>query len=99
VLTAGTGISVTNGAGSITVTNTSPSSGGTVTSVALTVPTGFAVSGSPITTSGTLAITLSNENANAVFVGPVSGAAAAPNFRALTLADLPPDVLEASLIY
>jgi hypothetical protein len=30
---------------------------GTVTSVAATVPTGFAISGSPITTSGTLAVT------------------------------------------
>lgn len=34
-----------------------PSGNGSVTSVALTVPTGLAVSGSPITTSGTLIIT------------------------------------------
>jgi hypothetical protein len=33
---------------------------GTVTSVAATVPTGFAVSGSPITTSGTLAVTFAS---------------------------------------
>jgi hypothetical protein len=33
---------------------------GTVTSVAATVPTGFAISGSPITTSGTLAITFAS---------------------------------------
>jgi hypothetical protein len=32
------------------------SGGGTVTSVALTAPTGFSVSGSPITTSGTIAL-------------------------------------------
>ena len=32
--------------------------GGTVTSVGLSVPTGLSISGSPITTSGTLAITL-----------------------------------------
>ncbi len=32
---------------------------GTVTSVSLTVPTGLSISGSPITTSGTLAISLS----------------------------------------
>lgn len=51
-LTAGTGISVTNGAGSITIANTG------VTSVAMTVPTGLTVSGSPITTTGTFAITL-----------------------------------------
>lgn len=35
-------------------------SGGTVTSVSATVPTGFAISGSPITTSGTLAITFAS---------------------------------------
>lgn len=56
-LTAGTGISVTAASdGTLTVANTSPSSGGTVTSVAMTVPTGLSVSGSPITTSGTLAV-------------------------------------------
>lgn len=34
--------------------------GGTVTSVAMTVPTGLTVSGSPITTSGTLAVSLAS---------------------------------------
>ena len=43
--------------GSAWVNVAAPSGGGgTVTSVALTVPTGLSVSGSPITTSGTLAI-------------------------------------------
>lgn len=37
--------------------NGSGGGGGTVTSVALSMPTGFSVSGSPITTSGTLAVT------------------------------------------
>lgn len=50
-ITAGTGISVTNGAGAITIANTG------VTSVGLSVPTGLSVSGSPVTTTGTLAIT------------------------------------------
>jgi len=36
--------------------NNTPATGGTVTSVALTVPTAFSVTGSPITTAGTLAI-------------------------------------------
>jgi hypothetical protein len=36
---------------------TTPASGGSVTSVALTVPPAFSVTGSPITTAGTLAIT------------------------------------------
>lgn len=51
--------------GIITGGSTAPSSGGgggggtgTVTSVGLTMPTGFSVSGSPITSSGTLAVTL-----------------------------------------
>lgn len=37
---------------------------GTVTSVAATVPPGFSISGSPVTTSGTLAITRSGGNDN-----------------------------------
>lgn len=40
-----------------THTLTAPGSGGTVTSVNLTMPFGFSVSGTPITTSGTLAVT------------------------------------------
>jgi hypothetical protein len=37
--------------------NSTPSTGGTVTSVALTMPAAFSVTGSPITTAGTLAVT------------------------------------------
>jgi hypothetical protein len=55
-LTAGTGISITNGTGSISIASTAT---GTVTSVAATVPAFLSISGSPITTSGTLAIGLS----------------------------------------
>jgi hypothetical protein len=56
-LSAGTGISINTASdGALTIVNTSPSSGGTVTSVAMTVPTGLSISGSPITTSGTLAL-------------------------------------------
>ena len=62
---------------------------GTVTSVAQTVPSIMSVSGSPITTSGTLAITLATEAANKVFSGPTTGADAAPTFRSLVAADLP----------
>jgi len=58
-LTASTGISVTGTYPNFTIANTSPSSGGTVTSVAATVPSVFSIAGSPITTSGTLAITYS----------------------------------------
>jgi hypothetical protein len=57
-LTAGTNVSISNTAGGITISAT-PASGGTVTSVAMTVPSFLSVTGSPITTSGTLAVTLS----------------------------------------
>lgn len=63
--------------------------GGTVTSVGLSMPTEFSVSGSPVTGSGTLAVTKANETANTVWAGPSSGAAAQPTFRALTAADIP----------
>ena len=62
---------------------------GTVTSVAQTVPSEFSVAGSPITTSGTLAITKATQTANTVWAGPTSGGAAQPAFRALVPADLP----------
>jgi hypothetical protein len=63
---------------------------GTVSSVAMTVPgTIYDISGSPITGSGTLALSLKNQNANTVFAGPSTGAAAAPTFRSLVAADIP----------
>jgi hypothetical protein len=63
---------------------------GTVSSVALSLPTAlFDVTGSPVTTSGTLTATLDNQTANYVFAGPTSGGAATPGFRALVASDLP----------
>ena len=68
-----------------------PSSGlGTVTSVGMTVPGALlSVSGSPITTSGTLAVSLVTQSANCIFAGPTSGGAATPTCRAMVAADLP----------
>lgn len=66
-----------------------------VSSVALTlaVPGIFteSVTGSPITGTGTLALTigLATESANFVWAGPTSGGAGAPTFRALVVADIP----------
>ena len=53
-LSAGTGISISGTYPNFTITNSSPSSGGTVTSVGSNNGTGL--TGGPITTSGTLAI-------------------------------------------
>lgn len=70
--------------------------GGGVTSVALTAPAIFSVGGSPVTSSGTLAITLATESANLIWAGPASGSAATPTFRSLVAADVPAINLAAS---
>lgn len=61
---------------------------GTVTSVALSLPAIFSVTGSPVTTTGTLTASLASQTANTVFAAP-NGAAGAPTFRALVAADIP----------
>ena len=55
--------------------------------ITLTMPSEFAVGGSPATIGSTLAVTKSIQAANTVWAGPSSGAAAAPAFRALVGAD------------
>ncbi len=65
------------------------SGAGTVSSVALTAPAILTVSGSPITTSGTLAMTLATQTANTIWAGPTAAGPTAPTFRALVTADLP----------
>jgi hypothetical protein len=62
---------------------------GTVTSVALTAPAFLSVAGSPVTTIGTLALSLATQSANLAFAGPATGAAAAPTFRSLVANDIP----------
>lgn len=66
-----------------------PPGTGTVTSVGLSLPAFFTVSGSPVTGSGTLTAVLATQTANTVFAGPSTGSAAAPTFRALVSGDLP----------
>lgn len=63
--------------------------GGTVTSVGLTMPSLFSVSGSPVTSSGTLAVSFASKAANTVLAGPTSGASGTPTMRALVVADIP----------
>jgi hypothetical protein len=80
----------TDGAGAISWETVAGS--GTVTSVDLTAPAIFTVSGNPITTSGTLDLSLAVQDANKVWAGPTNGADAEPTFRALVLADLPANI-------
>jgi hypothetical protein len=67
-------------------------SAGSVTSVALsdgsTTPI-FNISGSPVTSSGTLTQTLATQAANTIFAGPTTGGATQPGFRSLVAADIP----------
>lgn len=83
------GFVLTSNGGSADPTFQAVPAGGTVTSVAETVPVEFTISGSPITTAGTLAIGKATETANTVWAGPTSGGAAQPTFRAEVCADLP----------
>jgi len=70
---------------------------GTVTSVAVSSSPDSGgilapgVSGSPITTSGTIALTVqfNPQPANTALLGPTAGGSATPAFRAITTADLP----------
>lgn len=73
---------------------------GTVTSVALASsgPSIYTVSGSPITTAGTITLSENLQASCTVFSGPVSGSNAAPTFRALTLADLPTGITATAVI-
>jgi hypothetical protein len=63
--------------------------GGSVASVGLSLPSIFTVTGSPVTSAGTLTGTLANQAANSVWAGPASGPNAPPSFRALQAGDLP----------
>lgn len=71
------------------VLSASGGGGGTVTSVDMTVPSVFTITGNPITASGTLAVGLQTQSANTVWAGPVSGGASTPAFRALVATDIP----------
>lgn len=88
-LAAGSGITITPSGGNTLTIDATGGGSGTVTSVALTAPAFLSVSGSPITTAGTLALSLASQSANLVFAGPSSGGAAAPTFRSLVAADIP----------
>lgn len=62
---------------------------GSVTSVAMSVPSEFSITGSPITSAGTLTIAKGNQSANAIYAGPITGSAVVPAFRQLDPLDIP----------
>lgn len=78
--------------GNVVILGTCTGCGGAgsgVTSVGLAAPGIFSVSGSPVTTTGTLTLGLATETANVVWAGPTTGSAATPTFRSLVAADIP----------
>ncbi len=91
-LTAGTGISISNGPGSITISSTAGS--GSVTSVGINLgaqeQSVFNAS-APITTSGNIDLSFDLQSANLIFAGPPStaGGSTKPSFRALVADDIP----------
>ena len=68
-------------------------SAGSVTSVGLAFDAAagnvFGTTGSPVTSTGDITLTLDTQSPNYVFAGPTTGSAAAPTFRALVAADIP----------
>lgn len=86
VLTEGAGIDITGTYPSFTIASTVS---GTVSSVGLTAPSVFSVSGSPVTSSGTLALTFATgQTANQVLATP-NGSTGAVGLRALVSNDIP----------
>jgi hypothetical protein len=93
---AGSATGGLKGAGTINaqglfVNNVAVSAGATVSSVGLSdasaVPI-YTIGATPITTSGTITLTLNSQSAHMIFAGPTSSSAQ-PTFRALVAADVP----------
>ena len=61
---------------------------GTVTSVSLSMPTDFTVTGSPVTSAGTLSVAYASQTANYFLAAP-SGTNGTPTFRAIVATDIP----------
>lgn len=83
-ISAGTGMSVVDGANVITLNNTGVTSVGLQDSSTTAI---YTITNTPVTTTGTLTMTLASQTANTVFAAP-NGSAGQPSFRALTLDDL-----------
>jgi hypothetical protein len=74
-------------AGRVTSASSGSASAGTVSSVGLSMPSGFTVAGSPVTASGTIGVTLTSQTAKFVLAAP-TGSAGVPSWRQLVTADI-----------
>lgn len=66
--------------------------GGTVTSVGISLPSIFTVTGSPVTTAGTITAVFTSQTQNLVFASP-NGSSGLPSFRNLVTNDLPAGIV------
>lgn len=57
-------------------------------SVGVAVPSFMSVSGSPLTSSGTITLSFGNQSGRVVLAAPANGSSGAPTFRALVSADI-----------
>lgn len=84
----GTGLTYTS------ATRTLSGNVGTVTSVGLGLDVAdplYAVTGTPVSQSGTIALAIQDQSANRVFAGPTSGGADMPSFRQIVTGDVSDD--------
>ena len=90
---AGTNVTITkgddsvNGAAVLTI-NAAGGGGGGLTSVGLSMPSGFSVANSPLIANGTLAVSLVSQTSRKVLASP-AGSSGVPTFRNLVVADIP----------
>lgn len=92
-VTVGSGLSLSLG----TLTATGGGSGTVTSFSAGNLSPLFTTSVATATTTPALSFTLTNQSANLVYAGPSTGAAAAPTFRSLVVADLPTGIPNANL--
>jgi hypothetical protein len=76
---SGTRLLRTDNSGNVSISTIDPANVGTVTSVALTMPTGFSVASSPITTNGTIAVTSTLTNGLPVYATATGLTTTAPS--------------------
>ena len=73
----------------ISFTDDTGLTGGTVTSVGLSLPSIFSVANSPVTASGSFTVTLTNQNKNLFLASDSTTDGVAPSLRKIVKADLP----------
>jgi hypothetical protein len=96
-IVAGSNISVTYAAGTITIAATGGGGLGTVTNFSAgNAAPFFTTSVATSTTTPALTFNVTAQNANTVCAGPSSGSAASPTFRALVGTDLPATVVNSA---